>query len=133
MRLPAADRAARMAMVGRIGERRPVAMTVTGVARGVVMAGGETGLAGWRRAGDRNAAALVLDHLIKELRVARREAHAAMRGRAAERPGGVGAVNGVSAPEEDRIGHRGHVIFFRIMHALQAGRGIGAARGVITG
>ncbi len=96
------------------------------------MGAGEAGGAG-RRARDGNAAALGLHHMIELRGVTRRQAHAAMRGRPSQRASGVSAVDGVAAAKEYRVRHRRHVVFFRIMHALEPGRRIAAARGAVTG
>jgi hypothetical protein len=57
--------------------------------------------------------------------IGRVQADAAMRGRAAERADGGGAVDGIAAAEEHRIGHRA-TIFARIPAALEPGRAVDA-------
>jgi len=57
---------------------------------------------------------------------------AAMRSRRAEATHILGPVNGVTAIEEHRVGHRRVVIFARIMHPLQIFRMEAAARRVIA-
>ncbi len=85
-----------------------------------------------RRAGDIDAGALSLHHPIEDFGVARRKANASVRGRAAEVGHRIGAVDGVAAGEEDRIGHRRHVVLVRIMHSLQMSHVIVAAGRRIT-
>jgi len=94
---------------------------------GVAMGAGEASGAG-RRARDGNAAALGLDHMIELRGVSRRQAHAAMRSRPSQSARGVCAVDGVAAAKENRVRHWRHVVFFGIMHALEPGRRITAAR-----
>ena len=81
-----------------------------------------------RRAGDGDGRAFPLHHLEQFRRIAGRKPYAAMRSRAAERAGRVGAVDGVAAAEEDRMRHRRVVIFARIMHLDEMARAIASAR-----
>ena len=85
-----------------------------------------------RRSGDRYAAPFGLHHMIKFRRVSRGKTDAAMRRRASQRAGFVAAVNGVAPSEKNRMRHRRHVIFARIMHSLHSRRRKAAARRVIA-
>src|SRR4051794_38652190 len=66
--------------------------------------------------------AIALHQRIKDGRIGGMEAHAAMGGGAAQRTDVCGAVNGNSAVEEDRIGHRRIVVFARMMIYVEPGR-----------
>jgi len=84
-----------------------------------------------RRSADRDTRALRLDHVEQLRRMSWRQTHAAMRDGAAKRANGVGAMNRIAASKEDRIGHRRHFVFARIVHPLQSRRCEASARSVI--
>lgn len=78
---------------------------------------------------DRGAAhAFALDQAEQNSGIARIEPHAAMRGRPAQLRNLVGAVDGESAIEEDRMRHRGIIVFAREPAPGQHLRVVGARR-----
>lgn len=60
------------------------------------------------------------------------EADAAMRGGASQPFDGIGAMNGVTAIKEDRMGHGGVVVFLRKVFAVHSGRFKASNRGAVA-
>ena len=75
---------------------------------------------GRRCPGDANAGAVAFHHRKQARGGARGKADAAVRGGAPEPAHGIGAMDGVAAVEEDRVRHRRHRVFARVMHPAQA-------------
>src|ERR1700730_4414256 len=73
----------------------------------------------WRPSGEGNLPPLNLHHVEKARGIARREPNAAVRDGTAERCRLISAMDRIAAGEKDGIGHRRHMIFVRIMRALQ--------------
>ena len=75
----------------------------------------------------RSAFPFLPDEIEQGARIARREPHAAVRYGPSQSPRFKCSVNGVAAPEEDRMRHRRPFVFARAPHALEARRPIGAS------
>lgn len=83
---------------------------------------------GRRCPGDAYAGAVAFHHRKQACGGARGKADAAVRGGAPEPAHGIGAMDGVAAVEEDRVRHRRHLVFARVMHPAQALRAEVSAR-----
>src|SRR3984893_9197750 len=117
----------------RIGERAVVVPAAGGVVgrppvaeHGVIIGGA------WRRPGDGDLRALNLHHVEKARGIARGEPNAAVRDGTAERCRLISAMDRIAADEKDGIGHRRHMIFVRIMRALQLIRPVSPARRAVA-